>query len=141
MYSSHQNRMKMDIKEILEKHSLWLAHEGGERAYLEGANLERAYLEGANLEGANLEGANLEGANLEGANLFSAEWVYSFGPMPTSGRICYAVYHGAETGWKVKAGCFWGSLDELEVKVKGSHNCPVYLANIALLRGWKPEYK
>ena len=116
----------MDIKEILEKHSLWLAHEGGERAYLEGANLERAYL---------------EGANLEGANLFSAEWVYSFGPMPTSGRICYAVYHGAETGWKVKAGCFWGSLDELEVKVKGSHNCPVYLANIALLRGWKPEYK
>ena len=48
----------MDIKAILEKHLKWLKdEEGGERAYLRGANLE-----GANLRGAYLEGAYLEGA-------------------------------------------------------------------------------
>ena len=44
-----------ELQEILRKHRLWLVHDGGERANLEGANLERAYLKGANLVGANLD--------------------------------------------------------------------------------------
>ncbi len=104
-------------------------------ANLRGANLRGANLRGANLRGANLEGANLEGANLEGANLRGAHAIYQFGPMPTSGRICVAVW--IENQWMVKAGCFYGTLDELEEKVKEDHNCPVYLANIQLLRNYK----
>jgi hypothetical protein len=42
------------LKNILEKHSLWLKGEGGERA-----NLSRANLYGSDLYGANLYGANL----------------------------------------------------------------------------------
>ena len=52
------------LKEILEKHKMWLnGEEGGERANLIGANLI-----GANLIGANLRGADLIGANLRGAD-------------------------------------------------------------------------
>ena len=87
------------LREILEKHNLWLWGEGGEcadfgyaelkgadlryaileGAFLRGANLEEAdlgyadlkgaCLRGANLKGANLKGADLKGANLKGANL------------------------------------------------------------------------
>jgi hypothetical protein len=116
-------------------------------ANLTGADLTWANLKGANLNGANLNGANLNGANLNDAylpdayltdaNLTGAKNVYQFGPMPTSRRICVAVWH--ETKWMVKAGCFWGTLEELEKKVNEQHKCPVYLANIALLRAWKIE--
>ena len=105
-------------------------------AVVSGANLRGADLEGADLQGADLEGANLRGADLEGARLEGAKNIYTFGPMPTSGRICIAVWH--ESGWMVQAGCFWGSLDELEKKVQATHNCPVYLGSIEILRNWNP---
>ena len=63
----------MNIKEILDKHKKWLLGEdGGERAYLRGADLYGAYLRGAYLRGADLRGADLCGANLRGANLRGA---------------------------------------------------------------------
>jgi hypothetical protein len=34
----------------------------------------------------------------------------------------------------VKAGCFWGTLKELEEKVLQSHKSKVYLHNIELLK-------
>jgi len=33
-----------------------------------------------------------------------------------------------------QAGCFWGTLDELENKVKETHNSKVYLGNINIMR-------
>ena len=129
-----------DIKKVLEYHAEWLLNSTkGCRAYLSGANLSGANLTGANLTGANLTRANLTGANLTGAYLSGAKNIYTFGPMQTSKRICHAVWHGEEKGWLVQAGCFWGSLDELEKVVMERHSCPVYLANIALLRAYKPE--
>ena len=60
----------MDLKNILEKHSRWLANENdGDQADLSGANLHGADLSGADLRGANLSGANLRGADLRGADL------------------------------------------------------------------------
>ena len=82
------------LKEILEKHSLWLLEkEGGERANLKGidlcdtdlrgidlcdtdlrgANLCNADLRYTSLCNADLRGANLEGADLEEANLKGAD--------------------------------------------------------------------
>ena len=114
---------KEQLQEKLSLHKKWLNNEdGGQRADLRGA-----YLQGADLRGADLQGANLRGANLRGAN-----HIKLFGPMPTSGRMVYAVRH--DSGWMVQAGCFWGTLDELEAKVKASHNCPTYLAFIAMMR-------
>ena len=101
-------------------------------ANLRGANLRGADLRGADLIYANLEGADLEGANLEGANLEGTENYYSFTAYDTSKRIVHCVKR--DNQWIVKAGCFWGTLKELEEKVKESHNSPVYLANIEILK-------
>ena len=75
---------ELELKDILEKHSLWLAGDpNGERADLSGAdlreadfggaNLSRSDLSGASLRRANLSGANLSGANLRGCNLRGAD--------------------------------------------------------------------
>ena len=144
---------KEQLQEILKLHKMWLEdQEGRIRANLSGANLRGAYLRGvdlrgvdlrgaylrgvdlrgANLSNADLSGVDLRGANLSNADLSGAKSIYQFGPMPTSGRIIYAVKH--ETKFMVKAGCFCGTLDELEEKVKSSHNCPMYLGFINLLK-------
>lgn len=80
--------------------------------------------------------ADLSEANLSGANLRWAKNITSFGPMPTSGRMVYAVRY--DIGWMVQSGCFWVDLDKLESRVKSSHNCPVYLGVIELLRKYNP---
>ena len=62
------------LKEILDKHLLWLKSEKyGVRANLSGSYLSRANLIGANLSGADIRGANLRGANLSGADLSGAD--------------------------------------------------------------------
>lgn len=121
--------MNARIKEALENHKLWL----------DGKGLYRAAFQGEDLREVDFQGVTIHGIDFRGADLWGAKGIYQFGPMPTSGRICYAVWHVDH--WKVQAGCFWGTLDKLEEKVKASHNCPVYLAQIALLRGWKYEDK
>jgi hypothetical protein len=114
---------QQELKEKIQLHSLWLRGEaGGQRGCLIGADLS---------------GADLRKDDVSGADLSWAKGIYQFGPMPTSTRICYAVWHGDH--WMVQAGCFWGTLDELEAKVRELHNCPVYLANIEILRNWKYE--
>ena len=61
---------ELELKDILEKHSLWLREDrNGERADLRGADLREADLTRANLSRSDLSGANLSGANLSGANL------------------------------------------------------------------------
>jgi hypothetical protein len=61
---------KEELKEILEKHSLWIKdHPQGEKADLTGANLTGADLRWADLTEANLTRANLRGADLREANL------------------------------------------------------------------------
>jgi Pentapeptide repeats (8 copies) len=132
---------KEQLTDILRLHKMWLNdEEGGNRANLSGANLSEADLSGANLrwanlKGADLRGADLKGADLSGANLRGAKAIHLFGPMPTSGRMIYAVAH--ESGRMVQAGCFWGNLDELESKVNASHKCPFYIGIINLLRNTK----
>ena len=54
--------MELELKEILEAHSLWLKGKGGKRADLSGANLSSANLISANLCEADLRGADLSGA-------------------------------------------------------------------------------
>ena len=104
-------------------------------ANLQGAYLQEADLQEADLRWADLRGADLRGADLRGANLQGAEGIFQFGPVDTSGRICYAVKH--ENGWMINAGCFWGSVDELEKMVNESHKSPVYLAICQMLKNWK----
>ncbi len=63
-----------EIKQVLEKHRQWLnSEEGGERAYLRGADLQRADLRGADLQRADLRGVDLQGADLQRADLQRAD--------------------------------------------------------------------
>ena len=101
-------------------------------ADLSGADLSGANLRGANLWGADLSGANLSGAGLRGANLWGARSYYSFTAYDTSKRIVHCIK--SQDTWMIQAGCFWGTLDELEATVKSTHNSKVYLSNIGLLR-------
>ena len=62
------------LKEILEKHKIWLeGGEGGSRANMSRADLSDANLRGADLSDANLSGADLSDADLRGANLRCAD--------------------------------------------------------------------
>ena len=62
-----------ELKAIIYKHAKWARGEdGGERAYLYGADLYGADLYGADLRRANLYGADLRRANLCDADLRSA---------------------------------------------------------------------
>ena len=125
------------LTEILIQHKLWLGNEGGQRADLRGANLIAANLYRADLYGADLYGADLDRADLRGAYLRGALGIMQLGPMPTSGRMVFFVQH--ESAIMAQAGCFWGTIDELEQAVKAKHNCPMYLGIIALVRQqWKP---
>jgi hypothetical protein len=115
-----------------------LSHADLYEANLSWANLKKANLVAANLVGANLEGVDLEGTCLEGSNLEGAKGIYAAGPMPTSGRIIYFVQHKDKI--MVRAGCFWGDIDTLREKVEATHKCPVYLANIELVKKmWAKE--
>ena len=135
-----------ELSKTLELHEKWLNKEdGGVRANLRGADLYGANLRGANLRGANLRGtdlrgadlsgANLRGANLRRANLRGAKSYYSFVAYDTSKRLVYCVKH--KHTWMILAGCFWGTLEELETEVRETHNSKVYLANIEILKGLK----
>ena len=113
-------------------------------ADLSGANLSWADLSGANLRGANLRGADLSwadssgadlsGANLSGADLSWAKGIAVFGPIPTSGRLIYAV--SGDTVM-VQAGCFWGNLADVQAKIEADHKDSTYLAVAELLKTWR----
>jgi hypothetical protein len=94
------------------------------RAYLAGAYLAGAYLDGANLDGANLDGAYLAGAYLDGANLDGALLVgkrpiFQIGPIGS--RCAYFTAYLTSEGVKLRAGCFFGTVDEFTAKLSEDH--------------------
>ena len=63
----------LELVKIIDAHKKWLRFDGGERAYLSGADLSGADLRSADLRSADLSGADLSGANLSGAYLSGAD--------------------------------------------------------------------
>ena len=96
------------------------------------ANLSHACLSHANLGFVTLSNVNLKNANLHYARLSNIHNYYSFVAYDTSKRIVHCIKH--DKTWMILAGCFWGTLEELEDKVKATHNSKVYLANIEILK-------
>ena len=108
-------------------------------AYLAGANLGGAYLTGAYLAGANLGGADLTGAYLTGADLTGAylggadlTGAYLTGRTPVGtrpilqigpigSRSDYLQAFLTNDGVMVRAGCFFGTLDEFRFAVEKTH--------------------
>ena len=89
-------------------------------AYLTGADLTGAYLTGADLTGANLRDADLTGANLTGANLTGAitdKRYIQVGCIGSAKRLTTYCFDD-NIVW---CGCFTGSLEEFEKKVRKTH--------------------
>ena len=99
-------------------------------ADLRGADLRGAYLRGADLSGAYLRGAYLRGADLRGADLSGAdlrEWGKLQNPSDVlivgmiGSRHDYTTIFHTDKGVFVRCGCFKGTLDEFETKVRVTH--------------------
>ena len=134
-----------ELQLILTAHTKWLNKQGGgERADLGGADLQGASLKDADLSGANLGGANLGGTDLEWANLGGA----NLGGALLSSTDIYAIqnigtrhdttfYHVSTD--LILCGCFSGTLEEFEAKVKATHSAgslalAQYIAAIVFFR-------
>ena len=133
-FEKKNNTLKDTLKEAVKCGAyLGGAYLGGADlcdADLGGANLRGADLGGANLRGADLGGADLDGAYLGGADLCDAdlgEWgkLQSSSDVLTVGvigsRNSYTTIFHTDKGIFVRCGCFKGTLDEFETKVKETH--------------------
>jgi Pentapeptide repeats (8 copies) len=88
-------------------------------ANLRGANLSGANLSSANLSSANLSGADFGGAYLSGAKLVGTRPILQIGPLGS--RADYLVAYFTDTGVRIRAGCFFGSLEEFSAAVVKTH--------------------
>jgi hypothetical protein len=104
-------------------------------AYLRGADLRGAYLRGEYLRGAYLRGAYLRGAKIGNSTLVGARPILQIGPIGS--RSDYLVSYITEVGVMIRAGCFFGTLDEFRAAVSGTHGDTAhgreYAAAIAMI--------
>ena len=131
-------------------------------AYLRGANLRGANMDGANLRGANMDGANMDGANLRGANMVGAnmDGAYLDGKKlvgerpilmigPIGSRSDYFTAYMTDAGVYLRAGCFFGSVEDFAEKCIKTHgdneHAQEYAAALELAachaRLWAPDAK
>ncbi len=93
-------------------------------ADLRGADLRGADLRGANLSSADLFGADLSGANLSGADL-SGNKLVGGRPIlqisPIGSRADYLFAYLTDAGIMIRAGCFFGALDEFRAACFETH--------------------
>ena len=121
---------------ITHRHTGSILYSGGERlrdvvvsavkggADLRGADLRSAYLRGAYLRHAYLRGADLGGADLGGAKLIGDRPILQIGPIGS--RSDYLIAFVTDQGVLVRAGCFFGSLDEFSSAVDKTHGDSVH---------------
>ena len=99
-------------------------------ANLYGANLRGADLRGADLGDANLRGADLGDADLRGADLGDAGKLtgdrpyFAVGPIGSRQDILTAFL--TEKGVYLRAGCFFGTVEEFRDKLQGEHGDNVH---------------
>ena len=93
-------------------------------ADLRGADLRSADLCGAYLRHAYLRGADLGGADLRSAKLIGDRPILQIGPIGS--RSDYLIAFVTDQGVLVRAGCFFGSLDELSAAIDKTHGDSVH---------------
>ncbi len=88
-------------------------------ANLAGANLAGANLARANLARADLAGANLAGAYLDGKKLIGNRPILMIGPIGS--RYSYFTSYITDAGVMLRAGCFFGTVEEFKAKLIQEH--------------------
>jgi hypothetical protein len=93
-----------------------------------------------------LDGANLAGANLDGGeSLIGERPIFQIGPIGS--RCTYFVAYITNKGIRLRAGCFFGSIDEFDSKLSDTHvdnnHANEYRAALQLVRAhaeiWAPK--
>jgi hypothetical protein len=117
------------------------------RASLNGASLDRASLSGASLNGASLNMASLNGASLDRASLYGAllddssktsgaRPVFQIGPIGS--RSSYLIAFVTKQGIRIRAGCWFGTLEAFAERMAEVHKDTVhgreYAAAIEMIR-------
>ncbi len=105
----------------------------------------RYALEKANLSGADLSGADLSGADLSGFLLVGDRPIFQIGPIGS--RCDYLTGYLTDNGVMIRAGCFFGTMDEFKDKLSETHGTNIhgaeYRAAIELIRVhaelWTPK--
>lgn len=114
-----------ELQLILANHLKWIDGEaGGARANLSEANLSEADLSGADLRGAKLRGALLSSTDIYAIQNIGTRHDTTFYHVSTDLILC---------------GCFSGTLEEFEAKVKATHSAgslalAQYIAAIVFFR-------
>ena len=107
-----------------------------EKAVIAGADLARANLAGADLARANLAGADLAGADLAGAKLIGERPIFMIGPIGS--RHSYFTSYNTDKGIMLRAGCFFGTVDEFTEKLSEEHqnndHAKEYLSALELIK-------
>ena len=112
---------ELELKDILEKHSLWLAGDpNGERANLSRANLSWVDLRGAELRGADLNEINLRGANLSMTDLSEA--------ILCGADLSEANLKGADLSWAYLVGANLSGANLREANLREAN---LYSANLS----------
>ena len=130
----------MDTITIMHRHTgaVLYSHQAAPNRVASGLAMRDA------LEAASLAGANLDGANLDGANLVGNRPILQIGPIGS--RCAYLVSYITDAGIKVRAGCFFGSIEEFEAACAKTHgdndHGKEYAAAVAMIRAhaaiWTP---
>lgn len=76
------------------------------------------------LEKATAAGANLAGAYLDGALLVGERPIFQIGPIGS--RCAYFTAYLTNEGVKLRAGCFFGTVDEFTAKLSEEHGDNIY---------------
>ena len=129
--------MKIEIKsrfslEVLFSHdcennsvAVTLAAAINAKANLRSADLRSANLRSADLRSANLYGANLYGANLGDAGKLTGDRPYfAVGPIGSRQDVLAAFL--TEKGIYLRAGCFFGTVEEFRDKLQNEHGDNVH---------------
>jgi hypothetical protein len=118
--------------EITHRHTGSILYSGGGETLRDvvvsavkgGADLGGADLRSADLGGADLGGADLGGADLRSAKLIGDRPILQIGPIGS--RSDYLIACVTDQGVLVRAGCFFGSLDEFSSAVDKTHGDSVH---------------
>ena len=145
----------MTTFEITHRHTGSILYSGGGETLRDvvvsavkgGADLRGADLRSADLCGAYLRHAYLRGAYLRGAKLVGDRPVLMIGPVGS--RSDYLTAYVTDAGVRVRAGCFFGSLDAFRAAVAKTHGDSnhgrEYAAAISLIEThaaiWTPAVK
>lgn len=112
---------------------------------MQGADLTGSFLTGVDFTGSNLWNVCINDADLANVRLFGATGIMSLyvPEMSTRGDYLYAVQH--DDGVMVKAGCWWGTLDDFVKRIDEVYpkkdrftkiNRKLYRAAIDMIKEW-----